>query len=227
MHNKIFLLLAFCLFTSCLLGQKGSFDISGQVNDGVVSEKVILKVFDFVENEYVEFQEQKPEVDGSFAFSLTFSEPTLYRLYTGSQDVRLAIDAPSDVEVIFYTARIEVKGSPATNRMNDFEKTLAGWDAHYFGKLKKELKVVMEAKDQERLADLEKEAADSLVFFKRDFQQYIEDMGTSVGTYRVLEFWDSNRDKAFTEKVIYKFLEKNPDWQVSRAWPGSWNECKE
>ena len=42
-------------------------------------------------------------------------------------------------------------------------------------------------------------------------------MGVSVGTYYVLSFWDSNRDKDFTEKIILKFQQENPEWGISKA----------
>ena len=40
----------------------------------------------------------------------------------------------------------------------------------------------------------------------------LDEMGTSTGTFEVLKYWDANRDKAFTEKVIKKFTDVHPEW---------------
>lgn len=209
------------LFTLFFIGawaQQTTFTISGKIDgQDLAGKKIELKYYNFEKQEYQTFEEKTLSGNGAFTFNLKNSEPTLYRLFFTEKDTRIAVDEARDIKVYFDGNNFATKGSESTTKMNDFPIALAGWDKQYFGQLKIDLKAATEAGDEEKIKAIELEVADSLALFKRDFQNYIDNMGTSVGTYYVLEFWDSNRDKAFTEKIIMKFINKNPDWQISKA----------
>ena len=211
------LLIVFILstvFTNTI--QANSFTIYGQVEEKHQGQSITLESLNFLTDQYNQLASSSVSNKNQFSFSCTFNEPSIYRLKIGNEIIQLAIDGAQDLHLKLRDGKWNTTGSKGTTQMNDFPSTLAHWQEKYFGQMKKDLAIAMEADDKAEIAAIEQSIPKQVALFKGDFHQYIENMKYSAGVYVVLQYWDRNKDQAYVEEVWNRFINKAPHWSISK-----------
>lgn len=196
--------------------------IQGKVQSMGDDPKVQCFSFSGEKMKYVRAQETNIQEDGSFQLEFPFEKANLYLLKVGGErQAILAIDQAEKIEITVDLKNKKqafmVQGSSGTDKFKNFKKAMETLQIQHFAELKAKAEKVVASGDEKQMAALEKEKEEKLAEFLVDLMAEIERMGTSVATYRAINFLDMNKNFDFIEKIGSKFQSQKPELEVSKA----------